>query len=59
MAEKLLTANALALKLRTYPHCVMRAVRAETIAPDFIAGRILLFKPSRLPAIRAGFTASK
>jgi hypothetical protein len=56
--EKLLTGNALAVALRTYPHHVQRALNTRAIVPDFTAGRLFLFRPARLPKLRAAIAAS-
>jgi hypothetical protein len=51
MAATLLTATALSRELRA-PHSILvRALRSGTVAPDFIAGRIQLFKPQNVAAI--------
>lgn len=51
MAATLLTATALSRELRA-PHSILvRAIRTGTVAPDFIAGRIQLFKPQNVAAI--------
>ncbi len=51
MTGKLLTATGVSREMRT-PHSILvRAIRTGTVAPDFIAGRIQLFKPQNVAAI--------
>ena len=51
MAATLLTATALSRELRA-PHSILvRALRSGTVAPDFIAGRLQLFRPESVKRI--------
>ncbi len=56
MTGKLLTATAVSREMRT-PHSILvRAIRTGNVAPDFIAGRIQLFKPESVSRISAKLT---
>jgi hypothetical protein len=56
MTGKLLTATGVSREMRT-PHSILvRAIRSGTVAPDFIAGRIQLFKPESVSRIAAKLT---
>ena len=56
MQVQLLTGNQLARELDISSMSVSRAVRDRRITPDFIAGEIHLFRPTRLSKLRAGFS---
>ena len=53
MTVELLTGNSLASALGIPGMRITRAVRRHVITPDGIAGRTLLFRPSRVPKLRA------
>jgi len=53
MSVQILSANRVAGELGVPCLRITRAVRRRLITPDYLAGRMLLFRPSRLPLIRA------
>lgn len=53
MPEKVFTANSLAREMGVHQMRITRAVHRHLITPDYLAGRTLLFRQSRLPKIRA------
>ncbi len=51
MTGKLLTATGVSREMRT-PHSILvRAIRTGNVAPDFIAGRLQLFRPESVKRI--------
>ena len=57
MTVELLTGNSLANELGVPGIRITRAVRRHIISPDYLAGRTMLFRPSRLPNLRAAISA--
>ena len=53
MTVEFLTGNTLAAELGVPGMRITRGVRRHVITPDAIAGRMLLFRPSRVPKLRA------
>ena len=51
MTATLFTATALSRELRQPHSHLVRALKSGTVSPDFIAGRIQLFKPQNVAAI--------
>jgi len=51
MAATLLTATALSRELHQPHSHLVRALKSGTVSPDFIAGRIQLFRPESVKRI--------
>ncbi len=56
MTATLLTATALSRELHQPHSHLVRALKSGTVAPDFIAGRIQLFRPESVKRVAAKIT---